>query len=81
LAVYARLINQGWLPEQKYRDILQRAYKALLQMCYRGGFAENGSGTGFALNSDYYLRRPHNFRMSNQLALALVEADKLFAEI
>ncbi len=81
LAVYARCVNQGWLPKQKYQDLLQRAYKALLRMCYRGGFAENCAGTGFALNSDYYIRRPHNFRMSGQLALALVEADKLFAEL
>ncbi|NLF94337.1 MAG: hypothetical protein GX564_10665 [Oligosphaeraceae bacterium] len=78
LAVYSRLLNQGWLPVPKYRSMLRRAGQALLRMCYRGGFAENCSGTGFALNHDYYIRRPHNFRLSGQLALALVEADRLF---
>lgn len=80
LAVYSRLLNQGWLPVPKYRNMLRMAGKAMLRMCYRGGFAENCSGTGFALSQDYYIRRPHNFRMSGQLALALVEADRLLGD-
>ena len=76
-AVYGRLINCGLLPKTKYQEMVARATEAILRRCWRGGFAENCMGTGFADSEYYYMKRGHNFLFNGQLALALNEYRKM----
>ena len=76
-AVYARLINIGLLPRAKYVNMVNRAINGLLKYSWRGGIAENCFGTGISESAEYYIKRPQNFVFTGQLALALIEGDKL----
>ena len=73
ISTYQALVNEGLLPEKKYGDMISRARSGFLKRCYRGGFAGNCSGTGLAINPDYYFRRPFNFLFSGQIVSALDE--------
>ena len=73
ISTYQALVNEGFLSESKYGEMLSRARKGFLKRCYRGGFAGNCSGTGLSIWQEYYFRRPFNFLFSGQIVSALDE--------
>ena len=73
ISTYQVLVNEGFLSESKYGEMLSRARKGFLKRCYRGGFAGNCSGTGLSIWEDYYFRRPFNFLFSGQIVSAMDE--------
>jgi hypothetical protein len=73
ISAYQPLVNEGYLSEKKYGEMISRARSGFLKRCYRGGFAGNCSGTGLAIDPAYYFRRPFNFLFTGQITAALDE--------
>ncbi len=77
VTVYGRLVNLGMLSKEKYIKMIEKATAALLKMSWRGGIGGNCAWTFIANSRDFFVRRWQNYCFQAQLALALIEADKL----
>ncbi|MCF7837370.1 MAG: glycoside hydrolase family 88 protein [Candidatus Marinimicrobia bacterium] len=71
VVVYAHCVRAGWLPRADYLKMLQRAWRGLRWMYWRGGLGAQCRGSFIAPDAAYYLGRPQGWAWVPQFAQAL----------
>lgn len=76
--VFARCVNEGWLPRAAFEPMLKNAWRGLKLFYWRSGMAANCRGTAVGADAAYYLARPQGWAWMPQLVQAIVERDRLW---